>query len=215
MAFLLCHHVCVYIRLSDGNDPTWANLPCWEDRSGLGHADSNRMWKIGCYTYSLWSKFCCPSVSELLQKRAVRVISCSKYNAHTDPLFKQLNLLKVKDIFDLNALKLFYKLKQNCLPVYVTDMFQDFSREHEHNTRQSLVLNNVFSSSRNGENCIRFYLPLLVNDSSQCVLEKVTTHCYQGFISYIKKRMIDRYVAQCYVRLCYICNRNWWNASDV
>ena len=153
--------------------------------------------------------------AELLQKRAVRVISCSKYNAHTDPLFKQLNLLKVKDIFDLNALKLFYKLKQNCLPVYVTDMFQDFSREHEHNTRQSLVLNNVFSSSRNGENCIRFYLPLLVNDSSQCVLEKVTTHCYQGFISYIKKRMIDRYVAQCYVRLCYICNRNWWNASDV
>ena len=49
---------------------------------------------------------------ELLQKRAVRVISCSKYNAHTDPLFKQLNLLKVKDMFDLNALKLFYKLNQ-------------------------------------------------------------------------------------------------------
>ena len=35
----------------------------------------------------------------LLQKRDVRVISCSKYNAHTDPLFKQLNWLKVKDIF--------------------------------------------------------------------------------------------------------------------
>ena len=124
---------------------------------------------------------------ELLQKHAVRVISCSKYNVHTDPLFKQLNLLKVKDIFDLNAMNFFYKLNQNCLPVYVTDMFQDFSREHDHNTRQSLVLNNVFSSSRYGENCIRFYLPLLVNNSSQCVLEKVMTHCYQGFISYIKK----------------------------
>ena len=65
-------------------------------------------------------------------------------------------------------------------------MFQDFSREHDHNTRQSLVLNNVFLSSRYGENCIRFYPSLLVNNSSQCVLEKVTTHCYQGFISYIK-----------------------------
>ena len=93
-------------------------------------------------------------------------------------------------------------------------MFQDFSHEHDHNTRQSLVLNNMFSSSRYGENCIRFYLPLLVNNSSQCVLEKVTTHRYQGFMLYIKKRMIDRYVAQCYVRLCYDCNRNWWNASD-
>ena len=36
---------------------------------------------------------------EFLQKRAVRVITNSKYNAHTEPLFKQLNLLKVKDIF--------------------------------------------------------------------------------------------------------------------
>ena len=36
---------------------------------------------------------------ELLQKHAVCVISCSKYNAHTDLSFKQLNLLKLKDIF--------------------------------------------------------------------------------------------------------------------
>ena len=143
------------------------------------------------------------------------IVQHSKYNAHTDPLFKQLYLLKVKYIFDSNTLKLFYKPNQNCLPVYVTDLFQYFSRKHDHNTRQSLVLNKVLSSSRYGENCIRFYLPLLVNNSSQCVLEKVTTRCYQGFISYIKKRMIDRYVAQCYVRLCYICNRKWWNASDV
>ena len=32
---------------------------------------------------------------EKLQKRAVRIISCSKYNSHTDPLFKNLNLLVV------------------------------------------------------------------------------------------------------------------------
>ena len=34
-----------------------------------------------------------------LQKRAVRMIPCSKYNAHTEPSFKSLNLLK--DIFKL------------------------------------------------------------------------------------------------------------------
>ena len=119
-------------------------------------------------------------------KRAVRVISCSKYNAHKDPLIKQLHLLKVNDIFYLNALKLFCKLYKNCLPVYVTHMLQDFSCEYDHNTRQILVLNNVFSSSRYGEKYIRFYVPLVVNSCSQCVLENVTTHCYQGFISYIK-----------------------------
>ena len=34
-----------------------------------------------------------------LQKRALRCITNSKFNAHTVPLFKQLNLLKIDDIF--------------------------------------------------------------------------------------------------------------------
>ena len=46
-----------------------------------------------------------------LQKRAVRIITRSKYNSHTDPLFRKLNLLKAKDLFELNVLKLFYKYK--------------------------------------------------------------------------------------------------------
>ena len=33
-----------------------------------------------------------------LQKRAVRIIACSKYNAHTEPLLKTLNLFKIEDI---------------------------------------------------------------------------------------------------------------------
>ena len=48
-----------------------------------------------------------------LQKRAVRIITRSKYNSHTDPLFRKLNLLKAKDLFELNVLKLFYKYKKN------------------------------------------------------------------------------------------------------
>ena len=33
-----------------------------------------------------------------LQKKAIRIISLAKYNAHTEPLFKTLNLLKINDI---------------------------------------------------------------------------------------------------------------------
>jgi len=44
-----------------------------------------------------------------LQKRAVRLITCSKYNAHTEPLFKSLNLLKLDDIMILKTLKFYYK----------------------------------------------------------------------------------------------------------
>ena len=34
-----------------------------------------------------------------LQKRAIRIISHSKYNSHTEPIMKSLNLLKTEDIF--------------------------------------------------------------------------------------------------------------------
>ena len=48
-----------------------------------------------------------------LQKRAVRIITCSTYNAHMEPLLKTLNLLKIKDIMKTKAFKLYYRYKQN------------------------------------------------------------------------------------------------------
>ena len=40
------------------------------------------------------------------QKRALRMMTNSKYNAYTDPILKGLEMLKVKDIFDVQCLKL-------------------------------------------------------------------------------------------------------------
>ena len=46
-----------------------------------------------------------------LQKRCVRIITRSKYNAHTQLLMKQLNILSVPDMLLLNSMKLYYKYK--------------------------------------------------------------------------------------------------------
>ena len=70
----------------------------------------------------------------LLQKRAMRVITCSRYNAHTEPLFKKLNLLKVQDFKELNVLKMYYKYKNGELPLYMTEMFSNYSRAHSYDT---------------------------------------------------------------------------------
>ena len=53
------------------------------------------------------------------QKRAIRIITLSKYNDHTAPLFKKLNLLTIKDILALQELKLYYKFIHNNLPPYI------------------------------------------------------------------------------------------------
>ena len=51
-----------------------------------------------------------------LQKKAVRTVTLSKYNAHTKPLFKQQSLLKIEDIMSLNELKFYYNLVHQNLP---------------------------------------------------------------------------------------------------
>ena len=42
-----------------------------------------------------------------LQKRAIIVITDSKYNSHTEPLLKSLNILKINDIFTIQCLTFF------------------------------------------------------------------------------------------------------------
>ena len=43
-----------------------------------------------------------------LQKRALRIMTNSKYNAHTEPLFKDLKLLKLDGILDIQCMKFFF-----------------------------------------------------------------------------------------------------------
>ena len=60
-----------------------------------------------------------------LQKRAIRLISRSKYNAHSEPIFKKIGLLKLEDIFHLSTLKFYFKFKNSTLPHYLQNMFQE------------------------------------------------------------------------------------------
>ena len=48
----------------------------------------------------------------------VRTITNQDYIAHTEPLCKRLNLLKVTDILQSSLWKFYYKLIKNQLPPY-------------------------------------------------------------------------------------------------
>ena len=54
-----------------------------------------------------------------LQNIAMKIIT----NAHKEPLFKKLNLLQLRDLFTLNNVKLFYKVKTKSLYEYFQEMF--------------------------------------------------------------------------------------------
>ena len=54
-----------------------------------------------------------------IQKKAIRIITSSRYNSNTEPLFKQLNMLKLEDLLKLQQLKFYFKFNEGSLPVYL------------------------------------------------------------------------------------------------
>ena len=62
----------------------------------------------------------------LLQKRNNRNIEKTPYRAHTEPIFKSLNLIKVVDMYYVVILKFYSKLINNNLSHYFDDFMSHF-----------------------------------------------------------------------------------------
>ena len=102
-----------------------------------------------------------------LQKRAIRFITCNKFNAHTEPLFKSLKLLKLEHMLSPSILKLYNKLCHGDLPVYIMNLFTRIvpGSTHDYNLRPSGIFEIPTVHTCVVERCIRFMLPEIINDN--------------------------------------------------
>jgi len=142
-----------------------------------------------------------------IQKKSLRIISDSKYNAHTSPLFSALDLLTVHDIYQLNVLKFYYKYSNNMLPEY----FQAFQLttnhdRHDYATRQRHA--NTVTNLNTNRHSLRYQLPNTINNTPPCILDKAHTHTLDTYSSYAKMTLINNYQTDCQIYNCYICNSN-------
>ena len=119
-----------------------------------------------------------------LQKKAIRVISNSKYNAHTEPLLKKLNLLKLEDIFKINLLKLYFKYKSNMLPFHLMEMFKPHTQNHTYNFRSEPSLHHAICHTKGGEMTLRYRLPREIELTHHSIIDKIYTHSFKGFSQY-------------------------------
>ena len=144
-----------------------------------------------------------------IQKKIIRIITCAKYNAHTEPLFKAMDILKVEDLFNLNAIKFYYNHFHKKLPHYFKSMiFTPLSEIHSHDTRFSSHIPTNYTRLVSTQNCMRNYICKIISRSSPSILSKISTHSLHGVTSYIKKTYISIYNAACTIQNCYICGRN-------
>ena len=142
---------------------------------------------------------------EKLQKRALRIICNSKYNAHTEPLFKKLNLLKLSDIFKTRQARFYYRYINNEVPVYFRNIFSTNSDFHSHDTRSANEIRLTRTKTMHADRGIRILIPKTVSQLPENVTAKFSTHSYNGFSRYLNRHIIDSYQYACNLANCYIC----------
>ena len=136
-----------------------------------------------------------------LQKRAVRIISGSKYNSHTE---KKAQLLKLRHIFEINLFKIYHKFSNDNLHFYLKNMFKKFSPQHAYETWTVYILVEPDLYTPSGKNCLKYALPMFIKQKPD-VVSKICIYCYRGFASRLKKQMRSSYEEICHVQQCYIC----------
>ena len=69
----------------------------------------------------------CHSI-ELLQKKAVGVKYFKSPLAHTEPILKDMDQLKLPDMYTCHLMKLYYKLYRNKLPTYFENFIPEYGK---------------------------------------------------------------------------------------
>jgi len=182
------------------------------------------------YGVTCWGFNSCSRLIKL-QKYALRNVTKAKFNAHSEPIFKSLNLLKWEDLFKLSCIKLYYKFHNNTLPEYFTDLpFNDavtnevpgpdrprrlrVVTERYRDSQTELpnlnpIIRTIAPAKNSCKNCIRHYIPKLINDEylPEIVRQKICTHSFKGFNNYGTSFIIQKYSSICPIANCYVCNQ--------
>ena len=140
---------------------------------------------------------------KLLQKKAVRLITNSKYNSHTNPIFRKLNLLKLDDIYTLQCTKLLLKYKQCILPQYHSEQLETTNRIHHHFTRNRHELLAPQIRTTIEEQLFSFKISQTWNSLSDSIKDNIRSHNSTGIL---KDYLISKYNLTCLIPDCHCKN---------
>ena len=125
-----------------------------------------------------------------LQKKAVRLITLAKFNAHSEPIFKSLYLLKVQDIFEICQMKFYHNYLNKNLPHFFNQIpFQNNNQIHHYETRINSQFHLPKVKHSFAKLCIRYSLPSILNNAPACVTDKIKTHSLNGFTIHVRQNL--------------------------
>ena len=144
------------------------------------------------YCIATWGSASVTALDPLkkLRKRVVRSISESSFRAHTAPLFSQLQLLKINDIYKFEIAKIMHSVtsKQS---LYTTQNIVETIFIHHYNTRQTTKRNHFFPRKRteSGKKFLSFIGPQIWYG-----VPSNLKHVSSQFKKKFKAHLIDQYI---------------------
>ena len=122
---------------------------------------------FGC---NLWGLTLEENISkiEVLQRKCICIMTFAPYNSHSNDLFMELSLMKVRDLISLSQLKIDYDFKNSCLPSDLMSLFQHSTDVHSTHRELNSTVNNLLyvpkaKTSTYGLQSIRYQCPKLWN----------------------------------------------------
>ena len=127
---------------------------------------------------------------ELLQKRIIRILNKSAFDAHTSPIFKKLGLLKLNDICMLQLGQFMFHHKFSLLPERFDNMFLKNDQTHTFNTRNSSKYHVPSCRTNIRQFSVRFQGPKFFNSLSRDLVDIVS--------SILFKKKLKQYLCSMY-----------------
>ena len=133
----------------------------------------------------------------------------SKYNAHTEPLFKELEMLKVKNIF-CSVYEILVQIFNKSLPEYFDTMFKFNNESYETETPDQNQRHLFPTRTISARNVLRHHIPDLLQEypRASAITQRANTHSIESFVTLLKAYIIASYSYVCTDINCYSCGRN-------
>ena len=133
--------------------------------------------------------------------------------AHTNPLFKKMNNLRVSDLYTCNLLKMYYKLYRNMLPVYFESFIPEYG-DYRHNLRNDQIRLPLIRCEY-GEMNVKYQMHLRLRELSTpsnppkypsiAINDDTLSKSYSAFSRYVKDEFLSSYNSVCTTPGCYSC----------
>ena len=158
------------------------------------------------YCSTIWGGSTSLGKLEAAQKRCIRIITNSKYNQHTTPLFHKTKTLALKDIIELSNLKLANRILRKLEPEEVISIFPIKPRT---NTRAGgkLLLEVPSTQTKMEKRLPNFNVPLCWKRASNYGIKLLTSEGTLARKFKDRMNMIYGYF-KCELTKCYPCGKH-------